>query len=625
MRAIFGIFALSLLISLVSSDEKTIEQLELEASEYMKTLNEELNDRQNKLTEASWAYASNITDHNLEVRNKMSEDQAKFLKETAIKLKQYPYKSFKDEDLKRQFKKLTKLNYALLPEDKYKDMLDAISVMESNYAKVRICSFQDKKKCDLQLEPELTETLASSRNEEELRYYWLEWYNKAGTPVRENFQKYVDLNKEAAVLNGFRSGAEVWLDEYEVPDFEQQVDAVIAQLRPLYEHLHGYVRYKLRKHYGDEIVKATGPIPMHLLGNMWGQTWDEIMDITAPYPSKPQLDVSEEMKKQGYTPIKMFEMGDEFFQSLNMTKLPEVFWQKSVLEKPSDGRDLVCHASAWDFYKYNDVRIKQCTRVTMDQFFTVHHELGHIQYYLQYQDQPYVYREGANPGFHEAVGDVLSLSVSTPKHLQKIGLLKDYQPDEEALVNQYYKSGLSKFVFLPFAYTIDKYRWGIFRDEIKPPEYNCRFWELRHKYSGIEPPVKRTESDLDAPAKYHVSADVEYLRYLVSYIIQFQFHKAVCAKSGQYVPGDAEKTLNNCDVYQSAEAGNAFKEMLKLGSSKPWPDAMEVLTGQRQMDAGALLEYFKPLSDFLLKFNEENHVPIGWGPSDKFECPTKST
>lgn len=246
-------------------------------------------------------------------------------------------------------------------------------------------------------------------------------------------------------------------------------------------------------------------------------------------------------------------------EGLIFSFLYRVFWDKSVLEKPSDGRDLVCHASAWDFYKQNDVRIKQCTRVTMDQFFTVHHELGHIQYYLQYQHQPYVYREGANPGFHEAVGDVLSLSVSSPKHLQKIGLLKDYQPDNEALVNQYFKSGLAKFVFLPFAYTIDKYRWGIFRGEIKPSEYNCRFWELRHKYSGIEPPVLRTENDLDASAKYHVSADVEYLRYLVSYIVQFQFHKALCEKSGQYVPGDAEKTLNNCDIYQSGEAGNALK------------------------------------------------------------------
>uniref|UniRef100_A0A240PNG2 Angiotensin-converting enzyme n=1 Tax=Anopheles epiroticus TaxID=199890 RepID=A0A240PNG2_9DIPT len=322
----------------------------------------------------------------------------------------------------------------------------------------------------------------------------------------------------------------------------------------------------------------------------------------------------------------MFEMGDEFFQSLNMTKLPQTFWEKSILEKPDDGRDLICHASAWDFSKPDDVRIKQCTRVTMDQFFTVHHELGHIQYYLQYQHLPSVYRSGANPGFHEAVGDVLSLSVSTPKHLEKIGLLKDFVMDEESKLNQFYQAGLSKLVFLPFAYTLDKYRWGIFRGDIKPEEYNCKFWEMRSKYSGVEPPVVRSEADFDAPAKYHVSADVEYLRYFVSYIIQFQFHRAACEKAGEYVKGDPEKTLNNCDIYQSAEAGNAIKAMLELGSSKPWPDAMEVLTGERKMSADALIEYFQPLYDWLVVENERIGAYVGWEETDsKYEMSNGNT
>uniref|UniRef100_A0A182SHW3 Angiotensin-converting enzyme n=1 Tax=Anopheles maculatus TaxID=74869 RepID=A0A182SHW3_9DIPT len=330
---------------------------------------------------------------------------------------------------------------------------------------------------------------------------------------------------------------------------------------------------------------------------MWAQDWAGVADITSPFPDRQLLDVTEEMVRQGYTPIQMFEMGDEFFQSMNMTKVPASFWEKSILEKPDDGRDLVCHASAWEFSKTDDVRIKQCTRVTMDQFFTAHHELGHVQYFLQYQHLPSMYRDGANPGFHEAVGDVLSLSVSTPKHLEKIGLLKDFVLDEESKLNQFYGSALNKLVFLPFAYTLDKYRWGIFRGEIKPEEYNCKFWEMRSMFSGVEPPVVRSEADFDAPAKYHVSADVEYLRYFVSFIIQFQFHRAACEKAGEYVPGDPEKTLNDCDIYQSVEAGNAIKAMLELGSSKPWPDAMEVLTGVRRMSADALIEYFQPLYD----------------------------
>uniref|UniRef100_A0A182SB90 Angiotensin-converting enzyme n=1 Tax=Anopheles maculatus TaxID=74869 RepID=A0A182SB90_9DIPT len=321
------------------------------------------------------------------------------------------------------------------------------------------------------------------------------------------------------------------------------------------------------------------------------------------------------MIRQGYTPIKMFEMGDDFFTSLNMTKLPQSFWDKSILVKPADGRDLVCHASAWDFYSIDDVRIKQCTRVNMREFFVVHHELGHIQYYLQYQHLPVEFRGGANPGFHEAVGDVLSLSVSTPKHLKKIGLLKDYEEDEQVKINQFYRAGVTKLVFLPFAYTLDKYRWGVFRGDIKPKDYNCKFWELRSRFSGIEPPVVRTEQDFDPPAKYHVSADVEYLRYFVSYVIQFQFHRAACALAGEYVKGDPEKTLNNCDIYQSMAAGNKLKEMLSLGSSKPWPDAMEVLTGERKMSADAILEYFDPLYRWLLEENARVGAHVGWTDS----------
>ncbi|XP_055638227.1 angiotensin-converting enzyme-like [Toxorhynchites rutilus septentrionalis] len=323
------------------------------------------------------------------------------------------------------------------------------------------------------------------------------------------------------------------------------------------------------------------------------------------------------MVKQGYNPTKMFQMGDEFFVSLNMTKLPQTFWEKSILEKPTDGRELVCHASAWDFYKKDDVRIKQCTRVTMEDFFTVHHELGHVQYFLQYQHQPSVYREGANPGFHEAVGDVLSLSVSTPKHLERVGLLKDFVMDDEAKINQFYRAGLAKLVFLPFAYTIDKYRWGVFRGDIHPAEYNCKFWEMRTKYSGIEPPVVRSEKDFDAAAKYHISADVEYLRYVVSYIVQFQFHRSACMLAGEYVKGDPEKTLNNCDIYQSAAAGNAIKRMLAMGSSRPWPEAMEALTGKKWMSAEALLEYFQELYTWLVEENKRLGAPIGWDESDK--------
>ncbi|XP_058820825.1 angiotensin-converting enzyme-like [Topomyia yanbarensis] len=597
------------------------EDAELVALKYVNELEQEVLTRNNEATEASWAYESDINEENLKLRNEVQTRNANYFKEIARELRKFDYSSFKDEVLKRKIEKMTQLGYAALPEEKFTQLLDSISGMSENYATVKVCDYKIREKCDLSLEPELTEILATSRDPEELKYYWVQWYDKAGTPTRKDFDSYVALNGEAARLNNFTSGAEAWLDAYEDETFEAQVDAAIEEIRPLYEQIHAYVRHQLRERYGDAVVPEKGPIPMHLLGNMWAQTWDNVADITTPFPKSRQLDVTDEMVTQGYDSLKMFHMGDEFFVSLNMTKLPQTFWEKSILEKPTDGRELVCHASAWDFYKTDDVRIKQCTRVTMEDFFTVHHELGHIQYFLQYQHQPSVFREGANPGFHEAVGDVLSLSVSTPKHLERIGLLKDFVLDDDAKVNQFYRAGLGKLVFLPFAYTIDKYRWGIFRGEIKPDEYNCKFWEMRTKFSGIEPPVVRSEQDFDAPAKYHVSADVEYLRYLVSYIVQFQFHRSACELAGEYVKGDPEKTVNNCDIYQSVNAGNTIKEMLAMGSSKPWPDAMEVLTGQRKMSADALLEYFQPLYDWLVVENKRLGAYVGWELSDK--CKSK--
>lgn len=567
--------------------------------------------------QASWTYSSNLTEYNQLKKSQATTEYAAVAKAVAQELRQYDYQAFRNADLKRRFKRLTKLDYAILPEDKLKQLLAAVSSMEAHYAKAKICSYKDKTNCHFALDPEITEVLATSRDPEELKYYWMQWYDKTGKPSKDAFRKYVDLNKESAVLNGFKSGAESWLAEYDDPTFEQQVEDVINQIRPLYEQIHGYVRFKLRQKYGANLVSATGPIPMHLLGNMWAQTWDNVADFTAPFPGKKQLDVTEEMIKQGYTPKKMFEMGDDFFQSLNMTKLPQSFWEKSILQKPKDGRDLVCHASAWDFYGTDDVRIKQCTRVNMHDFLVAHHELGHIQYYLQYQHLPVEYRRGANPGFHEAVGDVLSLSVSTPTHLIRVGLLDQYEEDEQMKINQFYRSGLAKFVFLPFAYTMDKYRWSVFRGEIKPEEYNCAFWKLRSEHGGVEPPLVRTEQDFDPPAKYHVSADVEYLRYFVSYVIQFQFHKAACQLAGEYIPGSTDKTLNNCDIYQSTVAGNKLKEMLSLGASKPWPEAMEVLTGERRMNADAILEYFKPLHVWLIEENKRLGAHIGWDPSDK--------
>ncbi|KFB40453.1 hypothetical protein ZHAS_00007933 [Anopheles sinensis] len=611
------VFLVAVLIAHVAASEPKLDLSEQAAQRYLAELEPEILAHKTSEAELAWAYITENTEETLKRRKEGDTRNAQFFKHVARELRKYDYNNFKDGDLKRRITKLTNIGYAALDDEKFKQRFDLVNRMKKNFNMAKVCEYQNESNCNFTLPLELKERMAKSRDPEELKYYWVQWHNAAGKPTRNDFDEYVMLNREAAQFNNFTSGAEYWLSAYEDDTFEAQVDAVIEQIRPLYEQLHAYVRYKLRKHYGSEIVSEKGPIPVHLLGDMYGLTWENIADITAPYSTKGLFNVSEEMARQGFTVRKMFEIGDEFFQSINITKLPTTFWEKSVFEKRENSRDL-CHTNMWDFYRKDDVRIYKCTRINMYDFFLVHHELAFIQYYLQYQHQPSVYRDEPMPGFYGAIARVVAMSVSSPKHLQKIELLKDFVMDEESKLNQLYRSALERLVTLPYAYTLEKYRWDIFRGHIKPENYNCKFWEMHLKYTGVVPPVMRSESDFDAAAKYAVPADVQFLPLFVSNTMKFQFHRAVCEKAGEYVKGDPEKTLYNCDISQSSAAGNALKEIMALGSSKPWPDVMEALTGQRQMSTDALLEYFQPLYDWLVKENKALGVKVGW--EKNLEC-----
>ncbi|KAG7200967.1 hypothetical protein KM043_003327 [Ampulex compressa] len=578
----------------------------------------------NRQTLAEWAYASNITKENLATKLNVSAEASRFLKSTWERVNQFAWRDIRDERTKRQFSKLSVLGSAALPEESEKELQRIVSDMEGIYSTAKICDYKNREKCDLALEPEITELLTHSRDPEELKHIWLSWRRESGEKVKSLYPRYVELSNTAARLNNFTDNAAYWMKDYETDNFPEQIETLWQQLKPFYLQLHAYVRRELRKKYGEEIVSKDGPIPAHLLGNMWAQSWSNIADFTTPYPGKQLPDVSSAMIEQGYDVAKIFRTAEDFFVSINLTAMPDTFWERSILEKPTD-REMICHASAWDFYDGKDFRIKQCTRINIEHLLVAHHEMGHIEYYLQYKNQPTVFKAGANPGFHEAVGDVISLSAFTPSHLKKLKLLENDTFDQEALLNYLYVKALEKIVFLPFAYMMDKWRWNVFEGKTTPDNYNCNWWELAQEFQGIEPPVDRSEDDFDPGAKYHIIADVEYLKYYVSFVIQFQFHKALCVAAKRYDPqNQASKPLHECDIYNNTDAGNLLRSMLELGSSKPWQDAMEKITGQRTMDSAGLLEYFKPLMEWLTRENERTNEYIGWKDTTKQCVQTRS-
>ncbi len=438
---------------------------------------------------------------------------------------------------------------------------------------------------------ELENILAKSRDPAEQLEVWDGWHQIA-PPMKPLYQRQVELANEAARDLGFADLGELWRSNYDMDAdaFGAELDRVWGQVKPLYDALQCHVRAELNEYYGDDVVPAQGPIPAHLLGNMWAQSWENIYDIVGPGETGAGYDLTAILQEREFTPISMVETGEAFFSSLGFEELPETFWERSLFVKPAD-RDVVCHASAWDIDEVEDLRIKMCIEVNARDFRTIHHELGHNYYQRAYNQKSYLYRNSANDGFHEAIGDTLSLSI-TPKYLVQIGLLES-EPDASGDLELLMKTALQKVAFLPFGLMMDQWRWKVFAGEVGPEGYNDLWWQLREKYQGVGAPNQRPADAFDPGAKYHIPGNTPYARYFLAHILQFQFFRSLCEIAGNDGP------IHRCSFYGSKEAGEKLNRLLEMGRSQPWPVALEALTGSSQMDAGALLDYFAPLQTWL--------------------------
>lgn len=450
----------------------------------------------------------------------------------------------------------------------------------------------------------------NSRDPIELKRAWEGWH-EIGKPMKGPYMRMIQIGNEGAKELGYSDLSDLWFSKYDMPseDFLTSLDEAWEEVKPLYDALHCHARDMLNQEYGNEIIDPKGPIPVHLLGNMWGQSWSNIFDIVyKTEKSEKKVDVTQIILEKDLSEIEMVEIAEDFFLSIGFDPLPKTFWERSLFVKPQD-RSVVCHASAWNLDpSNNDLRIKMCIERNEEDFSTIHHELGHIFYYQAYNHLPSLFRSGANDGFHEAFGDLLTLSI-TPDYLNQIGFIDENQAMQakEDEIGLLMKQALEGVVVVPWALMLDKWRADIFKGETSFDELNDSWWKLRNSYQGIAPPSKRKTDSFDPGAKYHIPANTPYTRYYLARIMQYQFHEALCQSAG------FEGPLHECSIYGNKEAGNKIISTMALGKSVPWQEAFKEITGTEKLSGESIMNYYKPLKKWLDEQNKERLC--GWSTS----------
>ena len=575
-----------------------------EAKAFMARAESALSDMSDEASLVFWAQATNITDET----NAAAADVGARATKLSVSLANESKKFNVDELPADLARKMTRLRAGItIPapstEGAAEELAKITTGLDATYG---TGTFNYKGK-DLTLD-ELSTIIETSRDPEELKAVWEGW--RTISPVMKgDYARMVEIANEGARELGYPSLDQMWLSNYDMApeEMEAEVDRLWGQVEPLYKELHCYARNRLNAQYGDDVQPKTGPIRADLLGNMWAQDWSGIYDVVKTDTPGPSYNLTARLVEKGFDPIKMVKTGEGFFTSLGLAPLPATFWERSMITRP-EGREVVCHASAWDLDNKDDLRIKMCTEVNEEDFDTVHHELGHNFYQRAYKDQDLLYKDGAHDGFHEAIGDFIGLSI-TPEYLKQIGLIDESEmPPADADTALLLNVALKKVAFLPFALTVDGWRWDVLSGKTAPEDYNDAWWAKRLELQGIVPPGERPADAFDPGAKYHIPGNTPYLRYFLSYVMQFQFHKAACEQAGWEGP------LHRCSIYNNKEVGERFNAMMEMGASKPWPDALESFTGTREMDGSAIVEYFDPLMVYLKEQNASQSC--GWDDAE---------
>ncbi|ETE61880.1 Angiotensin-converting enzyme 2 [Ophiophagus hannah] len=577
----------SLVVLALAQDETKV------ATKFLEQFDARATDLYYNASIASWNYNTNLTEENAKIMHEKDNIFSKFYGEACRNASMFNVNHITDETIKLQIRLLQSGS-----TDSTKDQLDTVlHKMSTLYS--------------------LDDIMANNWNYPERLWAWEGWRANVGKKMRPLYETYVELKNKYARLRGYADYGDYWRANYEVDlpgKFQYQREQLITDVESTFkQQLHAYVRHHLYKRYGPELINPEGAIPAHLLGDMWGRFWTNLYPLMVPYPNKTSIDVTSAMEKKKWTVNSIFKAAEHFFISIGLFNMTVGFWKNSMLEEPKGGRKVVCHPTAWDMGK-EDYRIKMCTKINMEDFLTAHHEMGHIEYDMAYANQPFLLRNGANEGFHEAVGEIMSLSAATPKYLKSLGLLEPtFQEDAETDINFLLKQALTIVGTMPFTYMLEKWRWMVFAEQIPKDQWMKKWWEMKREIVGVVEPLPHNEEYCDPAALFHVANDYSFIRYYTRTIYQFQFQEALCKAAGH------TKELYKCDISDSTNAGRILKDMLALGSSQPWTKALESITGSLKMDAKPFCQYFDPLLKWLEKTNSNENVGwnVNWTPYSK--------
>ena len=397
-----------------------------EAEQFMNKAEARLAELSVKGNQANWIHENFITDDSEAIAASVNDEITAVTTELVEQAKRYDGLKMPPE-LARKFLLLKLQLVAPAPKDpKLRKELTQIAVsLDSDYGKGKFVDSQGKT-LDVN---DVENIMAENHDPARLKEVWLGWHS-IGAPMRQRYARFVDLSNQGSRELGFKDTGVLWRAGYDMPpeQFSADVDRLWEQVRPLYLSLFTYVRARLSQKYGPQVVSPDGPLPAHLLGNPWAQTWGNIFPLLGLPENSRGYDLTELLRAKNLDAHGMVKYGENFYTSLGFAPLPKTFWERSLFTKPAD-REVVCHASAWDIDNKDDVRIKMCIQIKDEDFVTIHHELGHNFYQRAYMEQPFLFQNGANDGFHEAIGDTIALAI-TPEYLKQIGLLNTIPPPE---------------------------------------------------------------------------------------------------------------------------------------------------------------------------------------------------